>query len=62
MHDVRVQSEMSKLGVSDVTRIARCSSDPCQVLIGVFRNLSETAHIADVASRLRRLHEKYRRF
>ena len=86
---------MPKLGVSDVTRIARrvvsenalpfqivgvlrsgpgsgyvellvnidgCSSDPCQALIGVFRNLSETALIADVASRLRRLHEKYRRF
>jgi hypothetical protein len=35
--------------------------DPCQALIGVFRNLSETALITDVALRLRRLHEKYRR-
>ena len=85
---------MAKLGVSDVTRIARQavfdhalpfeivgvlhsssgsgyveilantdggSSDPRQVLIGVFRNLSESALITDIASRLRRLNEKPRR-
>jgi hypothetical protein len=37
-----------------------CSSGPFQALIGVFRNLSETSLITDIASRLRRLHEKDR--
>ena len=39
-----------------------CAGDPCQFLIGVFRNLSESALITDIATRLRRLHEKHPRF
>ena len=37
-----------------------CTGDPCQFLIGVFRNLSESALVTDIASRLRRLYENHR--
>lgn len=43
-----------------LVNIDGCSSDPCQVLIGAFRNHSETAFITEIASRLRRLYEKHR--
>ena len=47
--------------VEILVNIDRCSKDPCQLLIGVFRNLSEAALRVDIASRLRRFLDNRRR-
>src|SRR4030095_11977150 len=47
--------------VEILVNIDDCTGDPCQFLIGVFRNLSESALVTDIASRLRRLYENHRR-